>query len=220
MVISFHENTSQWFNFRQSFLPTVLVYFSWSHIYSSVFLRHLLQEGWKQNKEIKQHYLLHREVLCINQLYSPHLLSREQPGFKRRVTITQMEGLDLTFYLKKRKILKEHTLFFCLYLIWKCRTKLCSNPSKKIQHYADTECRRLKTRGLGLLWRAQCNCKAGRTDGNLDASEGINTAEDKEHAVCFHQSCTCIRCQSSWKGKTISWEAMIPKDGNSENIMK
>lgn len=52
--------------FQAVFLPRVLVYFSWHYIYSSVFLRHS-QKGWKQNKEIKQHYLLRREVLCINQ---------------------------------------------------------------------------------------------------------------------------------------------------------
>lgn len=108
--------------FRAVFLPTVLVYFSWHYIYSPMFLRHFLQKGWKQNKEIKQHYPLRRQLLC-----SPYLLSREQSGFKRRATITQMEGLHLMSYLKRPRVLKEHRPFVCT---WP-KPKLCSNPLAK-----------------------------------------------------------------------------------------
>lgn len=44
-------------------------------------------------------------------------------------------------------------------------------------------------------------------------------SRNKEHAASLHQSCACIRCQSSWKGKMISQETLFPKDGNSENTM-
>lgn len=44
-------------------------------------------------------------------------------------------------------------------------------------------------------------------------------SRNKEHTASLHQSCACIRCQSSWKGKMISQETLFPKDGNSENTM-